>query len=265
VKLATFQVATDAAGSPLAGVIEGDRIRAFAHGTDGVRKVLAGTQDLASDLGSFALADVQLLAPIPHPGTIFAIGLNYRDHIAEMGHGDVPEWPTVFVKVNTSVAAPGGPIVCPEVVKRLDYEGEMLVAIGSDGRAAGYCVANDVSARDLQKREPQWVRAKGADTFCPYGPWLTTADEVPDPGNLALRTWVNGDLRQDSNTSNLVFGVDELIDFIGQTCTLRPGDLILTGTPGGVGQGMQPPRYLQSGDTITIEIDQLGSIEHSVA
>jgi acylpyruvate hydrolase len=141
----------------------------------------------------------------------------------------------------------------------------MLVAIGSDGRAAGYCVANDVSARDLQKREPQWVRAKGADTFCPYGPWLTTADEVPDPGNLALRTWVNGDLRQDSNTSNLVFGVDELIDFIGQTCTLRPGDLILTGTPGGVGQGMQPPRYLQSGDTITIEIDQLGSIEHSVA
>jgi 2-keto-4-pentenoate hydratase/2-oxohepta-3-ene-1,7-dioic acid hydratase in catechol pathway len=227
--------------------------------------VLAGTQDLASDLGTFALAEVQLLAPIPHPGTIFAIGLNYRDHIEEMGHGDVPEWPTLFVKVNTCVAAPGGPIVCPEVVQRLDYEGEMMVAIGSDGRAGAYCVANDVSARDLQQREPQWVRAKGSDTFCPYGPWLTTADEVSDVHSLGLRTWVNGELRQESSTANLVFKVDELIDFIGQTCTLRPGDLILTGTPGGVGQGMQPPRYLQSGDAIRIEIDQLGSIEHTVA
>jgi acylpyruvate hydrolase len=262
-KLATFR--PDPASEPLAGIVEGDRVRAFAHGTDGVRNVLARTQDLAADLGTFGLADVQLLAPIPHPGTIFAIGLNYRDHIAEMGHGDVPEWPTVFVKVNTSVAAPGGPIVCPEVVHRLDYEGEMMVAIGRDGTAAGYCVANDVSARDLQKREPQWVRAKGSDTFCPFGPWLTTADEIPDPQNLGLRTWVNGELRQDSNTSNLVFGVVQLIDFISETCTLRPGDLILTGTPGGVGQGMQPPRYLQSGDAIRIEIDNLGSIEQTVA
>jgi acylpyruvate hydrolase len=262
-KLATFR--TDATSAPLAGVVEGDRVRAFARGTDGVSRVLAGTQDLASDLGSFALTDVQLLAPIPHPGTIFAIGLNYRDHIEEMGHADVPEWPTVFVKVNTSVAAPGGPIVCPEVVRRLDYEGELMVAIGSGGRAAAYCVANDVSARDLQKREPQWVRAKGSDTFCPFGPWLTTADEITDPHKLGLRTWVNGELRQDSNTSNLVFGVEQLIDFISETCTLRPGDLILTGTPGGVGQGMQPPRYLQSGDAIKIEIDQLGSIEHAVA
>jgi 2-keto-4-pentenoate hydratase/2-oxohepta-3-ene-1,7-dioic acid hydratase in catechol pathway len=262
-KLATFR--PDSMSAPLAGIVEGDRVRAFAHGADGVRNVLAGTQDLASDLGTFALADVQLLAPIPHPATIFAIGLNYRDHIEEMGHADVPEWPTVFVKVNSCVAAPGGPIVCPEVVRRLDYEGEMMVVIGSGGRAAAYCVANDVSARDLQKREPQWVRAKGSDTFCPFGPWLSTADEVPDPQNLGLRTWVNGELRQDSNTSNLVFGVAELVDFISQTCTLRPGDLILTGTPGGVGQGMQPPRYLQSGDAIKIEIDQLGSIEHRVA
>jgi acylpyruvate hydrolase len=265
VKLATFQLGTDDARGPLAGVVEGDRVRAFAEGADAVREVLAGTLGTEADLGSWALADVQLLAPIPNPGTIFAIGLNYRDHIAEMGHGDVPEWPTVFVKVNTSVAAPGGPIVCPEVVKRLDYEGEMMLAIGPGGKAAGYCVADDVSARDLQKREPQWVRAKGSDTFCPFGPWLTTADEIPDPHNLGLRTWVNGELRQDSNTSNLVFDTGELIDFIAQTCTLRPGDLILTGTPGGVGQGMQPPRYLQSGDAIRIEIDSLGSIEHTVA
>ena len=109
------------------------------------------------------------------------------------------------------------------------------------------------------------MRAKGSDTFCPFGPWLTTADEVADPQKLGIQTWVNGELRQSSNTSNLVFGIDELIGFLAETCTLRPGDLILTGTPGGVGQGMDPPRYLQSGDVIRIEIEQLGSIEHSVA
>ena len=261
-KLATFR--PEPASRPRGGLVEGDRVRAFAEGTEAVRRVLARTVDLGVDLGTWPLADVELLAPIPHPGTIFAIGLNYRDHIAEMGH-DVPEWPTVFVKVNTCVAPPGGPIVCPEIVRRLDYEGELMIAIGHDGGPGAYCVANDVTGRDLQKREPQWVRGKGADTFCPFGPWLTTADEVPDPQNLSLRTWVNGELRQDSNTSNLVFGIEELIDFLSETCTLRPGDLILTGTPGGVGQGMQPPRYLQSGDEIRIEIESLGSIQQRVA
>ena len=261
-KLATFQA--DPASAPLAGVVDGHTIRAFAHGPEAVRDVLAGTLGTDENLGEYALESVQLLAPIPHPGTIFAIGLNYADHIAEMGH-DMPEWPTVFVKVSTCVAPPGGPIICPEVVRRLDYEGEMMIAIGANGAAAGYCVADDVSGRDLQKREPQWVRAKGSDTFCPFGPWITTADEIPDPQSLGIRTWVNGELRQESNTSNLVFGIEQLIAFISQTCTLRPGDLILTGTPGGVGQGMQPPRYLQSGDAIRIEIDSLGAIEHQVA
>ena len=122
-----------------------------------------------------------------------------------------------------------------------------------------------MSARDLQGREPQWTRAKGADTFCPFGPWITTADEVPDPGNLQLRTWVNGDLRQDTSTSDLLFGCDELVAFIGQTCTLCPGDLILTGTPSGVGMGMDPPQFLSRGDVVRIEIDRLGSIEHDIA
>jgi 2-keto-4-pentenoate hydratase/2-oxohepta-3-ene-1,7-dioic acid hydratase in catechol pathway len=262
-KLATFK--PKQASEALSGVVEGDSVRAFARGTDAVRNVLAGTLNTDADLGRYGLADIELLAPIPHPGTIFAIGLNYRDHIEEMGHAEVPEWPTVFVKVNTSATAPGGPIVCPNVVRRLDYEGELMIVIGEGGRAAGYCVADDVTGRDLQKREPQWVRGKGADTFCPFGPWITTAEEVPDPQNLAIRTWVNGELRQESNTGNLVFGCTELIDFISQTSTLRPGDVILTGTPGGVGQGMDPPRYLQSGDVIRIEIEQLGSIEHAVA
>ena len=154
---------------------------------------------------------------------------------------------------------------CPEVVKRLDYEGELAVVMGTNGTVAGYAVADDVSARDLQKREPQWTRAKGADGFCPYGPWITTADEVPDPHGLALRTWVNGELRQDSSTSNLIFTVPQLVEFISQTCTLEVGDLILTGTPSGVGMGFDPPSFLSSGDLVRIEIERLGSIEHTIA
>jgi 2-keto-4-pentenoate hydratase/2-oxohepta-3-ene-1,7-dioic acid hydratase in catechol pathway len=262
-KLATFTTSASDAGL-LAGVIENGRLRAFATGPDAVRDVLAGRLTTDATLGEYDLDAVELLAPIPLPSTIFAIGLNYADHIAEMGN-QPPEWPVLFVKVNSSAAAPGNAIVCPEVVKRLDYEGELVIVMGQGGQIAGYCVADDVSSRDLQKREPHWVRAKGADTFCPYGPWITTADEVPDPENLSIRTWVNGELRQDSNTSNLVFGCQALVDFISQTCTLRPGDLILTGTPGGVGQGMDPPRYLASGDQIRIEIESLGTIEHRVA
>jgi acylpyruvate hydrolase len=137
--------------------------------------------------------------------------------------------------------------------------------IGAAGEIGGYCVADDVSARDLQGREPQWTRAKGADTFCPFGPWVTTRDEVPNAEALALRTWVNGELRQDSNTSDLIFSCQELVDFISQTCTLRPGDLILTGTPSGVGMAMDPPQFLRSGDVVRIEIESLGAIEHAVA
>jgi 2-keto-4-pentenoate hydratase/2-oxohepta-3-ene-1,7-dioic acid hydratase in catechol pathway len=179
--------------------------------------------------------------------------------------GEKPEWPIVFVKVRGSVAPPSGPIRCPDVVRRLDYEGELTIVMGAGGQIAGFCIADDVTARDLQGREPQWTRAKGADTFCPFGPWVTTADEVPDPQSLTLRTWVNGELRQDSNTSDLIFSCDELVEFIGQTCTLQPGDLILTGTPSGVGMGLDPPQFLRSGDVVRIEIERLGAIEHAVA
>jgi len=149
-------------------------------------------------------------------------------------------------------------------VRRLDYEGELAIVIGASGSIGGYCVADDVSARDLQGREPQWTRAKGADTFCPFGPWVTTADELSNPDDLRLRTWVNGELRQDSPTSDLIFGCRELVDFIAQTCTLNAGDLILTGTPSGVGMGLDPPRFLESGDVVRIEIEGLGAIEHPV-
>ena len=150
------------------------------------------------------------------------------------------------------------------MVRRLDYEGELVIVLGADGEIGGYCVGDDVSGRDLQRREPQWTRAKGADTFCPYGPWITTADEVHDPQRLRLRTWVNGELRQDASTADMVFGCQQLVEFIGETCTLTPGDLILTGTPSGVGMALEPPQFLHSGDVVRIEIDQVGAIEQEI-
>ena len=227
-------------------------------------EVLAAGGPPDRQLGEWSLSEVTLLAPVLEPASVYAIGLNYASHLEEMG-GQPPEAPVVFVKVRGSVAPPGGPIRCPEVVRRLDYEGELTVVMGADNAIAGYCVADDVTGRDLQGREPQWTRAKGADTFCPCGPWVTTTDEVPDPGNLRLRTWVNGELRQDASTSELIFGCQELVEFISQTCTLMPGDLILTGTPSGVGMAFDPPRFLSSGDVVRIEIERLGAIEHRVA
>src|SRR5947209_17931615 len=259
-KLATFRA--PGFREPLAGEVRDDRVVAFEGGMR-VVDVLAGA---APETGSDAwpLDDVELLAPVPDPGTVYAIGMNYAKHIAETG-GEPPPAPVVFVKVRGSVAPPGGPIVCPEAVRRLDYEGELVVGLGARGEIAGYCIADDVTGRDLQGREPQWTRAKGADTFCPFGPWVTTADEVGDAGDLRLRTWVNGDLRQDSRTSDLIFSCRELVDFIAQTCTLRPGDLILTGTPSGVGMALDPPRFLDSGDVVRIEIEHLGAIDTPVA
>jgi acylpyruvate hydrolase len=271
VRLATFTA--PGSNAPRAGTVDGGRVSAFADERLTVLDVLASpvlAQSSAAQGGtrggrpSWALEEVTLLAPVPTPRAIFGIGLNYADHIAETG-GERPERPLVFMKLPSSAAPPGALVRCPEVVRRLDYEGELAVVMGAGGRVAGYAVADDVSARDLQGREPQWTRAKGADGFCPYGPWITTADEVPDPHSLRLRTWVNGELRQDSNTSNLIFTIPELIAFIGETCTLHPGDLILTGTPSGVGLGQDPPSFLAAGDRVRIEIEGLGAIEHGVA
>jgi acylpyruvate hydrolase len=259
VKLATFLAPEH--DRPLAGLVAGESVTALA-GELRVVDVLGGAEATTADQ-SWPLDEVRLLAPVPEPGTAYAIGLNYAEHVAETG-AQRPETPIVFVKVRGSIAPPGGPIICPEVVRRLDYEGELTIVMGSGGEIAGYCIADDVTARDLQGREPQWTRAKGADTFCPIGPWITTADEVSDPGELRLRTWVNGELRQDSSTADLIFGCRELVAYISQTCTLTPGDLILTGTPSGVGMGLDPPQFLSSGDVVRIEIERLGMIEHPV-
>lgn len=258
-RLATFL--PPGSTEPVAGEVRDGRVVAFGDGAS-VRDRLASGDRTPADGPDWALADVTLLAPVQQLRAIFGIGLNYADHAAEVG-AEPPEAPIVFTKLPSASAPPGGPVRCPAVVRRLDYEGELAVVIGAGGAIGGYAVADDVSARDLQRREPQWTRAKGADTFCPWGPWITTPDEVPDPHRLALRTWVNGDLRQDGSTASLIFGCQALVDFLAETCTLAPGDVILTGTPSGVGQSSR--RFLASGDVVRVEIERLGAIEHAIA
>ncbi|HEX8206974.1 MAG TPA: fumarylacetoacetate hydrolase family protein [Solirubrobacteraceae bacterium] len=261
-RLATF-LPPSGGDAPLAGEVSGDEVVAFAAGETVLARLASGDRTPARG-EAFPLADVTLLAPVPRPRAIFGIGLNYAAHASEGGR-DAPEAPLVFMKPPGSAAPPNAPVRCPAVVRRLDYEGELAVVMGAGGQVAGYAVADDVSARDLQKREPQWTRAKGADGFCPYGPWITTADEVENPEDLRLQTWVNGELRQDARTSDFIFGIEWLIAFLSETCTLEPGDLILTGTPAGVGAFSDPPAFLGSGDVVRIEIEGLGAIEHAIA
>jgi len=259
VRLATFT--TPDLQGPAAGEVVGDEVVAFGAGT--VLDRLASGDRTPADGRARPLAEVGLLAPVARPRAIFGIGLNYAAHAAEQGK-EPPQTPIVFMKLPTSSVPPAGPVVIPPVVRRPDYEVELALVMGAGGEIAGYAVADDVSARDLQRREPQWTRAKGFDTSCPWGPWITTADEVADPEALGIRAWVNGELRQDSTTADLVFGPRALVDFIAETCTLEPGDLILTGTPSGVGMALDPPRFLADGDVVRCEIELLGSIEHRV-
>jgi 2,4-didehydro-3-deoxy-L-rhamnonate hydrolase len=213
-----------------------------------------------------------MTVPIPRPGKIVCVGLNYKDHAEEQG-AELPTAPLLFAKFTTALIGPGDPIVIPPIVTRCDYEAELGVVIGSTVRGvskenaleavAGYVVANDVSARDLQFSDGQWTRGKSPDTFCPVGP-LVPAAAVPDPHALGIRAILNGETMQDSTTANLIFGIDEIISYASQTSTLEPGDLILTGTPAGVGVFRDPPRLLQPGDEITIEIDGVGSLTNPV-
>jgi 2,4-didehydro-3-deoxy-L-rhamnonate hydrolase len=213
------------------------------------------------------------MLPISRPGKIVCVGLNYKDHAEEQGV-ELPAAPLLFAKFTTSLIGPGEAIVIPPLVSQCDYEAELAVVIGVSVRnvsrenafeaVAGYICANDVSARDLQFADKQWTRGKSPDTFCPVGPRLVPAAEVADPHNLRIRALVNGEVLQDSSTSNLIFGIDEIISYITQTSTLEPGDLILTGTPAGVGVFRDPQRLLQPGDEVTIEIEGLGELTNPV-
>ena len=223
-----------------------------------------------SGIGRHRPADVEVLAPIERPGKIVCVGLNYRDH-AEEGDNPIPEEPVLFAAFPTAVVGPGDSIRWdPDYTATVDYEAELVVAIGAEARrvdpddamaaVAGYTVGNDVSARDLQHGDGQWVRGKSLDTFAPIGPEIVTTDAIDDPHDLDIWTEVNGERRQDSHTSNLIFGVDELVAFCSRAFTLEPGDLIFTGTPPGVGVYRQPPALLADGDIVTVGIDGVGTL-----
>jgi 2-keto-4-pentenoate hydratase/2-oxohepta-3-ene-1,7-dioic acid hydratase in catechol pathway len=219
------------------------------------------------------LASVRRHAPVPQPPAILAIGMNYRAHVAEMGR-EPPEYQYWFNKQRTSITGPGDPIVLPQVSTMVDYEGELAMVIGRRcqhipaSRAmevvAGFTIINDVSARDWQWRTPTFTMGKSFDSHAPCGPWLVTTDELADPGRLALRTWVNDDLRQDSTTADLIFGCAALIEYLTTAFPLEPGTVIATGTPAGVGAGFDPPRFLDDGDVVRIEIEGIGELVNPV-
>ena len=244
-----------------------DLLCAAEAGTPAILDAAAAAQPISLD-------EVELLAPVRRSGKIIAIGLNYLDHCLEQGLTP-PNRPTLFTKFTTSVNDPGGQIRWdPALTKKVDYEAELAVVIGKRARRVqasdaydyvfGYTCLNDVTARDLQKGDGQWVRGKSLDTFCPMGPVVVTTDELPDPHSLSIQTWVNGELQQSSNTKHLIHNVPNLVAFCSAAFTLEPGDIITTGTPGGVGFHRTPPTFLEPGDHIVVEIENIGRLENTV-
>lgn len=219
------------------------------------------------------LQEVQLRQPVLRPGKILAIGLNYADHIAETG-GDPPKVQLWFNKQSTASNGPFDPVALPVASHMLDYEGELAVVIGKRCRhvpaeralevVAGFMVINDVSVRDWQRRSPTFQMGKSFDTHAPMGPWMVTPDEVGDPHNLDIKTWVNGDLRQDSNTKHLIFNINQQIEHLTTAFTLEPGDVLATGTSSGVAMAMDPPQWLVEGDKVKIEVEKIGAIECTI-
>ncbi len=272
-------------GVPRTGVIDGDEVVDLSDVAVGLPSgmtallelgsaALAAAANAASTAAArFPVTSVKFHAPVPSPPNILAIGMNYRAHVAEMGREE-PEYQYWFNKQRTSIAGPGDPVVLPLVSTMVDYEGELAMIIGPRcqhvpaARAmevvAGFTVMNDVSARDWQWRTPTFTMGKSFDSHAPCGPWMVTPDELGDPGDLAIRTWVNGDLRQDSSTSDLIFKCAEMIEYLTTAFPLEAGTIIATGTPAGVGAGFNPPRFLADGDVVRIEIEGVGELVNPV-
>jgi 2-keto-4-pentenoate hydratase/2-oxohepta-3-ene-1,7-dioic acid hydratase in catechol pathway len=277
-RLVTFEVD----GGHHVGVVEGDEVADLTAsrpsiGSD-VGSLLAGSGlEAASaalpDAPRFDLADLVVAAPVLRPPKFLAIGLNYAEHVAETG-ARPPEHQLWFNKQSTCVVGPGAPIEVPRVSARVDYEGELAFVIGARCRhvpasrasevIAGWTIVNDVSVRDWQRRSPTMTMGKSFDSHGPMGPHLVTTDEIGDPHGLSLRTWVNGELRQDGRTDDLIFDCWEMVAHLSTVFTLEPGDVISTGTPSGVGVAMDPPRWLASGDVVRVEIEGLGVLENPV-
>jgi 2-keto-4-pentenoate hydratase/2-oxohepta-3-ene-1,7-dioic acid hydratase in catechol pathway len=266
------------------GIVDGDEVvdlsrsapdlpREMGAFLEAGREALLAAQASLDTGPRIPLADVHLEAPIARPPKFLAVGLNYADHVAESGM-ETPAHPTIFNKQSTCVVGPRDPVHVPRASHVLDYEGELGFVIGRRCRhvsredaadvIAGYLVVDDVSVRDWQLRTPTWTMGKSFDTHGPIGPWIVTPDELPDPHQLRLRTWVNGELRQESNTKELIFDCFTLVEHFSTAFTLEPGDIVATGTPSGVGIGMKPPKLLAAGDVVRIEIEGIGAIENPV-
>ncbi len=239
----------------------------------GANALLAMQELIDSGLGRFNLADVKLNAPIPRPGKYLGISLNYADHITETG-AEQPKYPSFFTKQSTCVIGHGDSIHQPKVSDKLDYEGELAFVIGKRCRhvpvekahqvIAGFTIANDVSVRDWQARSATMMIGKSFDTCGPLGPWIVTADELVNPHQLSIKTWIDDELRQDGNTQQMIFNCYEMVAYLSQAMTLEPGDVITTGTPSGVGVKMTPRGYMKPGQTVKIEIEGIGILSNEV-
>ena len=259
------------------GVLTAGGIRDLTDAT-GLRDVgellAAGASVTEADAGDQIDPDtIAHRAPLPRPGKIVCVGLNYHDHCREQGI-EPPRYPPLFAKFANAIASPGDAITRPRATEKLDLECELAVVIGKRAKAVarddalghvfGYTILNDITMRDLQREDHRWLRAKGSDGFAPIGPVVVTADELPDPGSLRLRSSVNDETWQDSSTAEMVFDVATIIAFASRTITLEPGDIIATGTPAGVGHFQDPPRYLRDGDRLRCEIEGIGALENSI-
>jgi 2-keto-4-pentenoate hydratase/2-oxohepta-3-ene-1,7-dioic acid hydratase in catechol pathway len=269
-----FDVAEAAANTASWGGAPVSMEDVLAGGPQAVR-ALQSRIDAIGDSAAFLRDEAELeLGPcVPNPGKILCVGLNYRRHAEETGAA-VPQYPVLFSKFNNALTAHGADVPLPRVSGQVDYEAELAIVIGKRTKdvsreqalscVIGYCCANDLSARDLQNRTSQWLLGKTCDGFLPLGPYLVTADEVGDPNRLSIRCWVNGEARQDSNTSDMIFYCDEIVSYVSRHMTLEPGDIILTGTPEGVVLGYPKDRqvYLKDGDTVTVEVEKLGVLSN---
>jgi len=264
-RLVTFSVD----GKAEAGLLASNQVTGF--GKDMLAVIASG--GLVPTGSAHDLKDVGILAPIPRPPKLICIGLNYLDHAKETGQ-QVPDVPTVFNKFTNVVIGPGESIVLPNASKAPDYEAEMAVVIGPGGRnipagkamdhVFGYTIVNDVSARDIQSATSQWLLGKTCDTFAPMGPWIVTADEVADPHALDIWLEIDGQRLQNSNTRELIFKIPRLIEYISSVVTLEPGDVIATGTPGGIGFKRNPQRLLKPGDEVVIHVEGIGELRNPV-
>jgi 2-keto-4-pentenoate hydratase/2-oxohepta-3-ene-1,7-dioic acid hydratase in catechol pathway len=250
--------------------LPGDMCELLAAGDDALERARCSPRSGARRL---PFESVQLLAPVPRPPKVLAIGMNYRGHVAELGR-EPPEHQVWFNKQRTCVIGPGAAIELPRVSEQVDYEGELAFVVGrrcrhvdradAPGVVAGFTIMNDVSVRDWQWRSPTWTMGKSFDTHGPLGPWVVTPDEVGDPHRLRVRTWVGDELRQEGSTDDMIFSCWEMVAHLSTAFTLEPGDVVSTGTPAGVGAGFDPPRWLCAGDTVRVEIENIGALENPV-